>query len=261
MPLVLYKEAGDAETEKFRAHLASCQQCSATFGEMEETLRTMDRRQPVSGRDVDWDLFWTRLAARIGQDHAQPARKLLLLPRPVPRWAYGIAAVLLVAVGIYLGRFLYPPEAPPSERQGGAGPVAAESADTAGVDARLQDYLDRSKALLLGVVNSETPSLPTSELRREQQVSRDLVGEAAFLKAALNRPDRQQLRMLVEDLEIILLQLSNMELKPGVPVVEMIREGVDRRSVLLKINVEEIRAAVRQTAASSSAGHKPKSAL
>lgn len=264
MPLVLYKEADEAGLKMFRIHTASCEECSSTFREMQETIRTMGMREPADGRDVNWDAFWTRLSVRLEHEVPERTRVFTFLTHPgtIPRWAYGIAAVLLVAVGVYIGRTLYTPQTPSQGPEGSGPRTAALVADTAQLDERLQDYLERSKALLLGVVNSQGGTLPPGELRLEQQRSRDLVGEAHFLKAALNRPDRQQLRMLFEDLEIVLLQLSNMELKPGVPVVEMIREGVDRRSILLKINVEEIRSAVHEASTSpAGASQKPKTTL
>jgi hypothetical protein len=66
--------------------------------------------------------------------------------------------------------------------------------------------------------------------------------QASYLKSSLNRPDQQQMRQLIHDLEVILIQLANTEVKPGVPALELVRKGVYQKSILLKINVEELRA-------------------
>ena len=49
------------------------------------------------------------------------------------------------------------------------------------------------------------------------------------------------LRALIDDLEVILLQIANLEAEHDVPAIELVRSGVDRRGILLKIQVEQMR--------------------
>jgi len=49
------------------------------------------------------------------------------------------------------------------------------------------------------------------------------------------------LRLLVSDLEVILLQIANLESEHNLSTIEMVQSGVDRRGILLKINLEEMR--------------------
>jgi hypothetical protein len=46
---------------------------------------------------------------------------------------------------------------------------------------------------------------------------------------------------LITDLELILLQIANLESEYNIPEIEMVKSGVDRRGILLKINIEEMR--------------------
>ena len=50
------------------------------------------------------------------------------------------------------------------------------------------------------------------------------------------------------DLEVILLQIANLETEYDLPTIEMVKSGVDRRGVLLKINIEEMRKNESQSA-------------
>lgn len=113
------------------------------------------------------------------------------------------------------------------------------------LETRARHYMDRSKVLLLGLVNFD-PSAddPAAlDLPRRQAAARRLVDEAAPLKDDLAAADEQRLRELVADLEVILLQIANLEAEHDVPAIEMVRSGVDRRALLLKINVEQMRLA------------------
>jgi hypothetical protein len=108
------------------------------------------------------------------------------------------------------------------------------------------NYLERSKVLLLGIVNSSSAE-PASGLEKEQQVSRLLVSEAAELKDRLSDADEQRMKQLITDLEVILLQIANLEEEKGFPAVEIVRSGVERRGILLKINLEQMRSQENST--------------
>lgn len=114
---------------------------------------------------------------------------------------------------------------------------------TAALDERTLEYIDRSKVLLLGLVNFD-PAVDDPaglDLTRQQALARNLVDEAGALKEDLAAADRQRLRGLIADLEVILLQIANLEAQHDLPAIEMVKSGVDRRAILLKINVEEMR--------------------
>jgi hypothetical protein len=77
---------------------------------------------------------------------------------------------------------------------------------------------------------------------RQQKVSRELIQKAAFLKASLTGGNQEHLRRLIADLELVLLQLANYSAENSVPLIEMVKQGVDKKSILLKINLEQLRA-------------------
>ena len=112
---------------------------------------------------------------------------------------------------------------------------------TASLEARADRYLERSKVLLLGLVNME----PGQEsrllnLEREREVAHELIEESGALKAELSDANQRLLRALIDDLEVILLQIANLEAQYDHSAIEMVQRGVDRRAILLKINVTEM---------------------
>ena len=228
MTEALYGELAGTDKADFDAHTSSCGTCSKLFREMQQTLRTMDLHERVEPDPSTREAFWEGIRTELARPEA--SRSFPRMAPAVPAWAYGIAAVLLVTFGIYLGRtYIRPTESAPKA-----------TAVNDSTDAQAIAYLERTKNLLLGVVNTDDEAVP--DLSHQQEVSRSLIQQAAYFRTALKRPDQERLRRLIHELEVILLELANTEVRPGVPAVELVKKGVYQKSIIFKINVEEIRA-------------------
>ena len=108
---------------------------------------------------------------------------------------------------------------------------------------RTQNYFDRSKLILLAIVNfdPETEDPYVLNLPVQQRVSRELVQEASYLKAKLADSGERRLQNLVVDLEVILLQIANLESENDLESIEFVKKGADSRGILLKIRLMDIR--------------------
>jgi hypothetical protein len=247
MPDAYYGELSQEDQEAFHAHMESCRKCAGDFARMRETLAAMKRFSPAAPGEEFWHSWDKALRTKLQRAQSAPephtTRIFPFRAAHIPGWAYGAAAILLVAVGIYLGRVLYPaPPAALNPSQAVSVEMAAPANSEDSTSRLAMQYIERSRNVLLGIINSDDSTPSPDNLGQQQRVSRDLVRQAAYLKTALNQPDQQRLRQLIQDLEVILLQLANVEVRPGVPIVEMVKQGVDKRSILLKINCEELKA-------------------
>jgi hypothetical protein len=247
----LYEDLNSEEKAFFNRHIRSCPDCAAEFKALEETSRAMDRRvRRDPGREF-WDGYWDRLSRRLEMkdegeaEKARPARQKW--PRRfapwAPRWAFqAAAAVALISAGITIGRLIFSPRRLPVEaaRQTVEAPPVAPAANDLVVRAR--NYVDRSKLVLLALVNydpsSEGPCV--LDLPLQKQISRQLVEQAGALKSDLQDPGRRRLLDLVTDLETILIQISNLESRNDFEAVEFVRQGVESRGIFLKINLSEM---------------------
>jgi hypothetical protein len=255
----LYEELTEDTKTEFNAHLVSCKDCSAQYEKMQDTVNIMNKREGVNLNEIDWELHWKSIQSKINseQDKIKPAplkEKFLLHPSHIPSWAYGIAAVFLIVVGIFIGRTVWFSN-PNASKVIVQNPVVSPNAVDS-VTTQVLEYLGRSKSLLLGVVNANDNGYSEVTFSKQQKISRQLIQRASYLKTALDKPDQQQLKQLIGDLEIILMQLANIEVKPGIPAVEMVKRGVDQKSILFKINVEEIKSAVRESTSDKSENTK-----
>ncbi len=245
----LYNQVDPSILRDFDSHLSGCAECAGLYNEMKETLHIMNHKQRVEPDRKFLDSFWNSIAPRLENPNAGTSTRrrgnvLLWHPSRVPVWAYAVAALLLITVGIYIGKMtLMPPVHEETFTTRATPPAPLDSTDD-----RAMAYLERSKNLLIGLVNTSEADNQRLDYSHEQRVSRELIEQANVLKVALNRPDERQLRQLVLDLEVILLQLANVEVKPGVPAIEFVRQGVDQKSILLKINLEQMRASAHRSA-------------
>lgn len=232
----LYNELDQEERKVFDAHLESCLKCRKAFRKMKRALSLMNQRVRVEPDPRFWDDYWNRLEERMQREKQAP-------PRPVQwqRWLYRAAAVLLlVGAGVLMGRFWVPTEPLLTEKSAESVPVMQ-----AKLDHRTQQFLGRSEVLLLGLVNydRETGETANLDLTKQKAVSQNLIQEATYLKKELAEGDDRRLEKLVADLELILLQIANLEEKEDVPEIELVKSGVDRKGLLLKINLEQMKTA------------------
>lgn len=133
-------------------------------------------------------------------------------------------------------------------------PTASSAQPVEATTREALDYLERSRNLLIGVTNLDESQSASLDLRRHQEVSRELYNKGNTLTVSLSRPSQQQLRQLVQQLQIILLQLSNAGVGDGRPAVEIVRQGIDSKSIIFKINLEAIRASLNERVAYNDAG-------
>lgn len=238
----LYDELAGSRRSEFDGHLGQCPDCQSAFRELESVSGIMSRRRFVPPTRAEWTAFWNTLESSLKPPEAQSPKESRLdrvlqwLPGR-PAWTVSIAAVLLLTVGVYIGQMMI---RQPLGLGGGGLETGLSEAERILLNERALNYLERSKVLLLGIVNSD-PDESGLGLAKEQQVSRTLVSEAAELKSSLSDADQQRMKQLVGDLEVILLQIANLGEEKGFPAVEIVRSGVERRGILLKINLEQMR--------------------
>ena len=234
----LYGELDPAEKERFDDHLSSCPECASEYSVMAATLKLMDKRERPDPGPEFWDGYWDRLLRRKVWEEAGEGRRPSLGARflqifsRLPRWSYQTAgAAALLLVGILIGSRLINPPAPLSTRGAGdSGVVQAEN------------YIERSKILLLGLVNYDaaTEDAYAFDLGRKKTMSRELAAEAPAIRGALNERGQKRLRGLVSDLEVIMMQIANLGSGQDVEGVELIKQGVDRRGLFLKIDLDRM---------------------
>jgi len=242
----LYRELDPVHQDLFERHLAACPGCAAEHAGLAETLGLMARRERPDPGSGYWDGYWDRLSRRMlweatGDDRRPSlAARISRLFARLPRWSYQAAgAAALVLVGILIGsRLLGPGGRPVTTASVTPGP--ASSGSPAVVQAG--DFIERSKVLLLGLVNfdSAVEDAYALDLGSKQAVSRELLAAAPSIRNGLKEPGQRRLRDLVADLEVIMMQIANLESGQDLDGVELVKQGVDRTGIFLKIDLDRM---------------------
>ena len=245
----LYDELNQEQKKWFESHLSSCPNCANEYQKISATMGIMNQHTRTEPNSLFWNGYWDRLVDRMEVKEKSTAGILAWWHRFwqsinfQPNWAYRIAtAVALIAVGIFIGKLYFGRPVSQQIENIKTAEIHPKAIEQVSLQQRTDRYIERSKILLLGLVNfdPESQDVYALDLPYQKQISRELVQEANVLKVDLHNPGQQQLRDLVEDLRIILLQIANLETEHDLAGIELVKSGVDRRGILLKINLEEM---------------------
>jgi hypothetical protein len=248
IPGALYGELTDDQEREFKAHLNHCPACAAEYEGLKTSLEVMGQRVRNEPGPEFWDGYWEKLASRIEREEHRaapaPVFSLKRLTGPLislPKWAWQIAAaVLFVALGVLLGRMVLrsPGPSPQLARHALTSPAGTQAADIL----RAQNYFERSKVVLLAMVNFDPKTKDSYGLDfpGQKKVSKDLVREASYLKTQFKSPVQKRLKDLVSELEVILLQIANLDGQQEIAAVDLVKRGLDESAILFKISVSEI---------------------
>lgn len=233
------------ENERARVakHLRDCKACAVELAALRAVIGEAARLERTPAPDH----LWPRLEAELDKRQARTFKALWVrLTAPIaevrtrltgPAAGRRLAAVTVVLLlGILIGRYFLPSQPPtPTPHM-----TATSDPDYALINQRARVYVEKSKILLLGIVNGEVNTDEAVDLTSETELAGRLVQEASFLKEHLPARRHERIRELVSDLELILLEIANLESSEDADGVELIRSGVRRKALLLKINLFEL---------------------
>lgn len=238
----LEKRLPDSQQIKFERHLKSCANCSAELAAFKMIVAEASSLERAETPDSLWARIESELevkdapfAKRISGAFIELRKKVnnvFRFPVPAIQMA-GVLAILLI--GIFLGRNFFPIRENETLQ-----PKDIEQTELKLISQRTEHYLEKSAILFLGIVNAEAPQEENSDWSTEKRVAQNLVKEAVFLKGGLSRTRNERVKQLVEELELILLEIANLEEEQDVENIELIKSGIDRKGLLLKIHLHDL---------------------
>ena len=185
---------------------------------LQDAAKTYNAPPRPTPRDEMW--------ARIEAERARRAARPVLALRPWLRW--GLAAAALLVLGIGIGRWT-------AHHQTDAGGGTVAAADTAGNGVVYQvaatQYLSRTETFLTGFRADLRAGRVDTRFNGQ---ARDLLTTTRQL---LDSPaaDDPRMRALLEELELVLAQISQLEAGRDKRNADLITQDMDQHSVLPKL--------------------------
>jgi len=244
------RELDEAQRKIFENHLRECSNCRSDFAETSAMLNFMTKKKRSEPGPVFWENYWDELYDRMNREEFKAVKRENKRVRLFPsinfnvRWvARAAAAVALLILGIFIGREIFPPAAPPGKGIGRQAVLASRQGAPEELIQRARHFIERSKLMLLAIVNfdPESEDFYTLDIPYQQQVSKELVRQAGGIKTGLSSSGQRRLRDLINDLEVILLQVANLDPGQNRSAVRFIKDGVNIRGVLFKIRLIDMR--------------------
>ncbi|MBN1781535.1 zf-HC2 domain-containing protein [bacterium] len=224
----------DRERSELETHVAGCRECARAYQEYRSMLGTMRQRKQAEPDDRFMNEFWARLSPELEPSPKKHVRFRLLLN---PRFALPLTAAVCLFAGIWIGRSQGPVEVQTAVRS-----ETGKKGKGMPVEMRTAQVLERSQRILLAFSNfdAQTDDPAVLNLPVQKQTARSLIRETGLLKADLPGDADRKLQMLLSDLELILLQIANIEETVDMDNIEIIRDGLDKRSILFKIQMNTL---------------------
>jgi hypothetical protein len=235
----LYGELEPPQREAFERHLAACPICSQEFDGLNETLQLMQARNRPQPDEAFWTRVWPRFLREVESSPSAATRNRAWTFRPPWVWQTAAAAAL-VLLGFGIGRYFTDRPMEISDRAKSR--PAAHSTSQDALDERVDRYLQRSKLVLLGLVNldSDHQDVSSFDLTPERTLSRELVEETYSLKQELAASRQKRMLELLSELEVILLQISHLQDGHNTLGIELAKTGIRHKALVFKINLEEM---------------------
>jgi hypothetical protein len=239
--LFFYGEAPDSVG--IRQALAVDPELRSRFESLKRVLTSVEL--PVPERPESYGAqVWARLRPELEQPARRSFRDLFGGPWVMSAgWASaGAAAVLLLLVGFFAGRF-WPPQGSTVAR-GLSEPVRDRilAGEVAG-------HLESSERLLIEVANGDPEGV--SDLSAERAWARELLEANRLYRQSARHGGRQRLASLLDELEPFLLELAHASDETSPEEMAELRDRLEERALLFKVRIlgERLERSVRQSSA------------
>jgi hypothetical protein len=246
----LFEDAllGELDSDRraaLEAHLSECESCSREFERCRAFMDLMaEYRRPEPGKEY-WDRWEEKLEQSLAGEGSSNAHEFaahsiesMTKGRFLLYWKHIAAAASIFAAAALLWTV--------TDHAGRRDSIPAVQMKVSpayvSVELEAKRYLDRSKLVLMGMRTFDPEEAETfrPSFARESAISRQLISESASLKERLSYSRQIRLRGLVDDLDVVLLQIANLGREYDTNDLKLIQLGMERKSLLFKINLEDM---------------------
>jgi hypothetical protein len=247
-----YDQLTEEDKRLFHAHLTTCPACAGEYEEMAGVLALMDQRDKPEMGEEFWDSYYLRLLEKMKESEEKEKNKIknkiwswlkkwwenFTFDIQRLRWVlYPAAALLLVVLGITIGRYLYLPPVP----EKGEELISSALPSERKFNPAVTDHFENLRPMLIDYANYTAEENEASEeelVTVDKKTLKKLVLQNYLLKKIAARENDLSLKQLLVDLEMILLEISNIEPNSGRnETILRVQDILDKSDILFKMKV------------------------
>ncbi|MFO7981001.1 MAG: zf-HC2 domain-containing protein [Candidatus Aminicenantes bacterium] len=218
--LYLYGELDKKSSKELKNHVKKCPECAKELEYTQKIFELVKETEKGDIPEADWKKCWSHINEKISVPEKKTKRHFWHFPK----WVYTTAALVCVLIiGIIIGRTAFTPGFK-------ASPMAGETKGAFYLS--LQEHFDDLKPLLMEYAHYREEKA-TAIL--DKKVVEDLLIQNILLKrlAAEKNPGARQ---LLEDIELILREMTNMD-ENGTATPLKIKEYINNQGLLNSMEV------------------------
>ena len=218
----LFSKLSEEKQGELNHHLAQCSRCQEAFGQIQGTLHLLDQ-EPVTQTDpAVYSRVWRRIEQDLDRD--EQAKK---------PWFFKMVWVPAVAALIIMALLWLVPDSGPVQN---ADPMPDPSSP-------LAQYLNKAQPLLLSIANRSEKRVTATgfDPKTERAFAAELADEALQLRSELADQESGSMLSLLSDIELLLMQVSNLKTDTYEPGIELVQGFMKQRTILFKISLFEMR--------------------
>jgi len=221
--LNLYGELPEREKSELESHLQECAECSRDSEYTQEVFQAVEFSKKEKTPEANWGRAWQEISSTFKEKPKRQLRFLLF-----PKWAYAAAAMVFVfALGIIIGS-LWLPSLQKS--------TVPQKAYLVSMDQSLQEHFESLKPVLTEYANYTPSEERDGTITVDKEILKGLLLQNYLLKRALASQKNPALQELLEDVDLILIEATNLR-NGDKPTLSLIKNTINQRDILFNMEI------------------------
>jgi len=209
----VYGKLTSLERSQLDDHLRECPECNRIYKKSENLISLFEDKEEIAlpDKEKSWEIISSR---------AVPKKSERTIFFPYKKWAFAASALVVVfLLGFLIGKQVFFP---------GTGETPPESAALQDYESPLLRYTEGLEPILIDFVNRTDARKQQEMSDIEKLVVKDMLTQTKLLKHLVSQRDDPRLLQLLEDIEFILVGISNLrpqDQESAAQLTRLIREN------------------------------------
>ncbi len=230
-----YEEIHGDKLKNFNNHIKNCENCNTEYGEFKDTLSIMNNKKKPEMPEEFWDNYWNNLSEKAFLDKSvqNKNRNFNLLLIKYRKLILPTAALILILFGLFMGKIFFSPREiqilPKSN-------TMFSNNKNSQFYTTVNNHIDNLKPIFAEYSNFQGTNENMDLLTVKKEILKKLLLQNYLLKRLADKNKNKQLKTLICDLQLILMELINISSTRD-EKINNVKNLLDVSDVIFKMNL------------------------